>query len=258
MITELDEMYSPRLGREVELHWKLWDEDKTGIRLDMPNDFLSRRQLRDWEGLRFWSLASDDGLIYQAAHTLRHILEGWCRLSSLYEIAYFLRRHTDDRIFWNALRNRLGANLLLCQVIGVTFGLALALFDLSIADQLRTWTVDACTPEMALWVERYGRDLALTNFCANKSALLLHREFVESPAKWRDVRRRRVFLLKWPSRVGEVPSPASSRVDATRQQLAYLLKLLRFHLPASARYLWELTRWRRSLRAAKREQARPG
>ncbi len=66
LIADLDEMYSPQLAREVELHWKLWDEEKMGVRLGLPEDFLSRCSVREWEGARFAVLGEEDAFIYHA------------------------------------------------------------------------------------------------------------------------------------------------------------------------------------------------
>jgi hypothetical protein len=245
-ITDLEEMYSARLSREVELHWRLWGEKDLGIRLKLPDDLLARTRLHECEGLQFRVLADADALIYQAMHALRHLLEGWCRLSALYELGYFLRQRFREVDFWMRFHQRINESRSLCLISGIMFALAARVFGAAVPAEVESWTVRALTPPMVLWVERYGWESAIGNFSGNKFGLLLHREFVEDPQAWRAVRRRRVFLLKWPSRLSEVSG--SSRLRAGGQRLSYMLRLLWFHAGASLRYGCELVRWRRMLR----------
>jgi len=247
LIADLDEMYSAGLPREVELHWTLWSEEKVGIRLKLPGDIMARARWQEWQGVSFRALGEADALIYHAMHTFRHLLEGWCRLCAVYEIAHVLSRRARDADFWKGFRTRIGGCPRLSQVAGVIFALASRVFQVQVPAEVASSTVQTLTPAMALWVERYGTDSALQNFSADKFSLLLYREFVDDPRAWRAVRRRRVFLLKWPSRVGEVSGANSSRLSAAGQRFAYLLRLLRFHLPASVRYAWELGKWHRRL-----------
>ncbi len=106
---------------------------------------------------------------------------------------------------------------------------------------------------MALWVDRYGVDSAIENFSANKYGLFLYREFVEDEKAWRAVRRRRVFLLKWPSRVTEISSPTSSGWKAVWERVGYLAGLFCLHVAGSLRYGFELARWRGALRSARND-----
>jgi Uncharacterised nucleotidyltransferase len=251
LIADLDEMYSPQLAREVELHGKLWDEEKMGVRLRLPDDFLSRCTLREREDVRFAVLAEEDAFIYHALHTFRHVIEGWCRLSALYEIAYFLKQRGPDAAFWDILHTRLEGRSRLTQVVSAMVSLAARVFNLAAPAAVNSGILGALSPGMALWVDRYGVDSALENFSANKYGLFLYREFVEDGKAWRAVRRRRVFLLKWPSRVTEVSSPTSSDWKAVWRRLSYIVGLLRFHLAGSLRYGFELGRWRGALRGVR-------
>ena len=73
-------LYSPRLGRSIELHRMLWEEAEERIHVGLSNDFLERRRIRQWEGIPFMALSDEDCLLFQVLHAFRHILRNWCRL----------------------------------------------------------------------------------------------------------------------------------------------------------------------------------
>jgi hypothetical protein len=258
LVSCLDDMYSTRLPREIELHSELWEGDRERIDVTLPDDLLTRGKLRSWRGLKFPALSDEDALIFHVLHLLKHLLGNWCRLSSLFEIAYFLNRQASDMAFWERLRGRTEGRGRLQQIIGVVFALAAGVFGVAIPPGLSLWTTQALTPSMALWVDHYGIDLALQNFSRNKFCLLLHRELVQDLEGWKHVRRRRVFLLERPARVAEAPTPTLSlRLRATCTQLGYVFGLLRFHLPATLGYWFELPRWKRMLRRTQRSKGAP-
>jgi hypothetical protein len=257
LVSCLDDMYSPRFPREIELHSELWERDRERIDVTLPNDLLTRGRLRSWHGLQFPALCDEDALIFHVLHLLKHLLGNWCRLSSLFEIAYFINHQASDMAFWERLRRRTEGRGRLQQIIGVVFALAAGVFGVAIPPGLSVWTTQALTPSMALWVEHYGIDLALQNFSGNKFCLLLHRELVQDVEGWKHIRRRRVFLLERPARVAEAPtSTLSSRLRATCTQLGYVFGLIKFHLPATLGYWFELPRWKRMLRQIQRSEER--
>jgi hypothetical protein len=244
--SRLDDIYSAELAREVELHFKLWDEDQR-IFLALPDDFLARSYSR--EQPRFPVLADEDTLIFHVLHVFRHILPHWCRLSGLHEIAYFAERRSSDAAFWQRLRQRIEGYPQLCQIVGVVCWLAARVFGATLPAAIRGCTTETLSPAMALWVEHYGLDLAIQNFSGNKFSLFLHHEFVQDSKAWQAIRRRQLFLLKRPARIAGHHSPAASpSLKAAWMQLGYMAQLLKFHVPATIQYALELPRWRRMLR----------
>jgi hypothetical protein len=248
LVSNLDEMYSPGLGREIELHWKLWDEHKTGIRVDLPTDFLAHRTVRNWKGLRFAVLADQDAIIYHALHTFRHLIEGWCRLCAIYEVAYFLKERGSEPGLWHRVAARLDGRFRLTQVVAVIFTLAARVFNLRIP-ALESSLFQVLSPAMTLWLDRYGVESTSDNFAVGRNTLFLYRDFIDERNAWRQVRRRQLFLLKWPSRVRYVSTSSSSGWQAAAQRLAYIAKVVRSQLMGSIRYGCELARWRRALSA---------
>ncbi len=258
-----DDLYSAHLCRSVELHVKLWEGEREQICFALPEDLLDRAFMRTSHGLRFFALADEDALIFQVLHTLRHILNNWCRLSIFYEIAHFLQNRSSDHVLWERFRARIEDRPGLPLAAGVVFSLTASLFGVEIPAAIKSWTTQALTPALALWVERYGRDSALENFRGDKFSLFLHREFVQDLSAWRDIRRRRLFPFQRPHRAVRASSQRfSSRLTAAWKQRVYAFRRVRFHLGAALRYAWELPRWQRmvcqrsvalSVREAKRD-----
>jgi len=241
-----DDLYSPTLQRAVELHTRLWEPETLKIPLRLPDDFLARKRLRNWQGLRFYSLSEEDELIFQVLHAFRHILECWCRLYSFLEIAYFLEHRRADSSFWQRFGERIRITPLLPEMVGVVFSLAARLFGAAVPNAIDADVIRTMRGPLALWVNRYGYDSALSNFAGNKYSLLLYREFVPDDATWREVRRRRLFPLHRPARAGQASTPGiSGRLAAGWKQGSYVARRLLHHSIAAAQYGFESFRWER-------------
>lgn len=246
-----DELYSADFDRPIELHTRLWDFDALRIRLNVPEDALSRRTPRYWESSVFYALADEDHLLFQVLHTFRHILSNWCQLGWLLELAHFLEcRHTSSA-FWDKFRDHIQNDPRLSEIAEVVFALSTGLFGGSVP-----LLADVIDPERSasldLWVTQYGIDSALDNFSVNKFSLFLHREFVQDHATWRAVRRLRLFPIHKPNRaVKASSSDVLARLVALWKQGLHVAGRLLHHLTAAIGYAWEAPRWER-LRAGAR------
>jgi hypothetical protein len=244
-----DYLYSPALQRAVELHNRLWEPELLMVPLPLPNDFLARKRLRDWQGLQFYSLAEEDELIFQVLHAFRHILTNWCRLCVFLEIAQFLESRGSDSAFWKRFYERIRNIPPLPEMVGVVFSLAARLFGATVPTVIDTEIMRTLRHPLALWVYRYGCDSALANLADNKYTLFLHREFVPDAATWRKVRRRRLLPLQRPNRGARASSPkVSARLATGWRQASYIGRRLLHHSIAAVRYLWESRRWERMRR----------
>jgi len=247
-----EDLYSAALPRVVELHTRLWEPEALKIPLRLPDDFLARKRLRNWQGLRFYSLVEEDELMFQVLHAFRHILDGWCRLYSLLEIAYFLEHQRSDVIFWQRFGDRIRVSPLLPEMVGVVFSLAAGLFGATVPAVIEAEVIRTLPSRLGLWVNRYGYDSALANFSANKCSLLLYGEFVPDDATWRAIRRRRLFPLHRPARAAQASSSAiSARLAAGWKQGYYVARRSLHHLLGAAQYAWQSIQWAR-LRIARR------
>jgi len=233
----------------VELHLDLWDSDREGAPLKLPGDLLARSTTRAWGAASFNALGDEDAFLFEAVHAFRHVVHNWCRLSTLYEISYFLNGRRSDRDFWHRFCARIENNLPLRHVAGVVFNLASSLFK--VPDPLTNVPsrLFDLTPQLQLWIDHHGMGSAIDNFSGNKLSLLLLREFVADPARWSEIRGRRLFPLQMPHRL-QIPAPKRGH-PFLREVCLYGSGVARrfwFHARAAAQYALESVRWHVSLR----------
>jgi len=244
-----DRLYSRQFRRTVELHPRLWNLESLGIRMALPEKPWERRQQRTSRGLRFYGLWEEDELTYQVLHVFWHILNCWCRLGSLFEIAYFLDQRAGDSVFWEQFWVYLGNYPPLPRLAGAVFQLAAGLFGAAVPEAVRTESLQSPPDSLALWVERYGRAAALNNFARDKhSSLFLLREFIEigDEAAWRHVRGQRLFPLHLPGRTAKAPlGGVSAGLKSAWKQRVYIAERLAHHLKAAILYSWHSPRWKR-------------
>ncbi len=247
-----EDLYSANLHRSVEIHTRLWEPEALKIPLPLPDNFLARKRLRNWQSHCYYSLSEEDELLFQVLHAFRHILECWCRLYTFLEIAHFLERRQSDLAFWQRFADRISVSPRLPEMAAVVFSLAARLFGAPIPAPIDAGVLHNLRHPLLLWVNRYGCDSALANFTGNKYSLLLHREFVPDDAAWREIRTRRLFPLHRPNRVGGGPTPGiSARIRALSKQISYVARRLSHHVIAAAQYEWASIQWERT-RTARR------
>lgn len=266
-----DDLYSCRFPRTVELHSQLWDPEELKIRLRLSADPLASRQLRrlgavhldaDHSELRsdlsFWALCEEDELVFQLLHAFRHILQDWCRLASLFDVAGFLEHRFSDFGFWQRFLDRVQSSPPLEEIAGVVFLLSTRLFGAALPEAVAAATSDKLPNQVVLWLDRYGYESAVTNFSTNKFGLLLHREFVSDKSIWRTIERRRLFPLHRPNQAAKGSAPGlATRFAAGWKQGVYVARRLRHHLVGAAQYRFELSRWERMPTQGRRAGARP-
>ncbi len=242
-------LYSASLPRKVELHTQIWDEDAFGIPLRVPERPLHRRSWRSYEGWCFFGLSREDSFLFQTMHVFQHILHDWCRLSWLWEIAYFLEHSRADTPFWNSLRSNLQGNKPLTEVVALVVSLAARLFHATLPDAIKEVILRTMRGRVGLWVERYGLNSAVDNFAENKYGLFLYREFIRDDAAWRQIRRKRLLPVHRPNHVrGAELSAPSVLLPSSWRQCWYVLQRVVHHALKGAGYLWESTRWERLCR----------
>ena len=241
-----DELYSAAFGRTIELHTNLWDSDSLKIRLNVLEHALDRRILRRWESSHFYALGDEDHLLLEVLHTFWHILDNWCRLAWLLEIANCLEYRYADSAFWERFYKKIQSNQQLSEISGVVFALATGLFGGRSAPLVADLIGPDQSASLTLWVTQYGITSALDNFLINKFNLFLYREFVRDHATWREVRRTRLFPVHRPNRAVEVSSTRTLlRFIAVWKQGLHVARRLLHHLAAAIQYGWEAPKWER-------------
>lgn len=255
-----DDLYSAAFPRTVELHYLFWDEGLVKIPLGWAVDPLAQPLLRDLGAIvrprelpalgrpvRFYALSEEDELIFQVLHAFRHILQNWCRLCSLLDIAYFLNHRALDTVFWDQFLERLGSSRLLSEIVGVVFLLAAGVFGAAIPASVSASSNRRLRRSLCLWVDRYGLDSAFCNFSENKFSLFLHREFIQDEADWREILRIRLFPMQRPNQGFQSSTPTfSSRFAASWRRGIHVAQRMLYHLMAAIRYGLESPRWNRA------------
>jgi hypothetical protein len=217
-----------------------------GIRLELPEDFMQRSRNLSWSGQTYAALCDVDALLFEVIHAFRHLLRSWCRLSVLFEMAYFLERRREDSDFWQRFQERIKVAPKLSQVAGVVFALAERVFHCDIPTMVRASTINALAPPQILWVDRYGANLAIENFRKTKFGHFLHREFADgfsSPG----APSRQPLLPTWKRAREVLASALRALLNSPHglQQALYAMGRVYHHITASFGYALEHSQWRR-------------
>ena len=232
------------LGRSIELHLMLWESGEEKIDINLPADFLERSTLRRWNHVEYVALCDEDCLLFQILHAFRHILRNWCRLSTFLEIGYFLEQRASDRGFWNRFADRIDTRRWVAEASLVVFSLSRDLFGARIPQQIQDRLTTRLSPALNLWIERFGRRSARSNFSGDKCSLFLHREFVENPVEWTHIRRRRLFPIRRPHRPPAIVFQRGFSVTGRLwMENIHALRRLWFHSVTGLRYACEYPVW---------------
>ena len=253
------DQYTAEAPHAVELHLDMWDSGLHRVPAMEKLLLVSRTSTREWSGFRFPAFTDEDAFLLQVLHTSRHLFTYWIRTSCLYEIAYFLNRRSSDAELWNRVKQRVGENLVLRELVVVTAELVTQLFSVPLPDLVRAWGRQV-RPATRIWIDCYARDCALSDlpayhlslFPKSKLALFLHQQFddpeePETPVHTRIVTMSRVKLI-----VAALKKEPALMWNRKWWKQHLLLRRTIFHAMAGARYLYELPRWRwRNWKAAR-------
>src|SRR5579864_2898565 len=151
-----DEHYQARAPYAVELHLDIWDPDLHNVCLPQS---LSVRDVKtyQWREFTFPVLPDEDAFLVQVLHACHHLFTYWIRLSSLWEIGYFLTRRVSDASFWSRIEKRVEGNTVFQEFTVVVIELVAKLFGAPIPPAVRVWG-RRIRPASRVWIENYGRE----------------------------------------------------------------------------------------------------
>lgn len=223
----------------VEVHFQLWDSEFERIDVRWEGEPLARIEVRDgWPVLTL-----PDQLAQLSLHVMRHLFRGNLRLSHLYEIAYFLNRHSADEAFWKSWRAAHNVNMR--RLCAACFGLAGTLFA---ANAPAAQSEAELVPGAArAWIAKYARTLLVPN--RNKTEVLLQLAFVEGTRNRLLVLRRRLLPLTLPAAIDAVYIPGERMGPGRRvlrgiRQARFNASRAAFHARSLAGFLALAARWR--------------
>jgi len=244
----IDEQYNAKTPHSVELHLTIgelrhlaWEEPQ----------FLENAVKRVFQGSAFCGLRDDDTFVLQSIHAFYHILDGWIKLSWLYEIGYFLEKRATDSDLWQRISGRLSGEPLLREAVAVVVSLASQFFRARIPVTVNRW-VEEIRPTVRMWIENYSRPWVLGHnlvddyawFPTSKLVLFLYQQYVPDRGTWRSVLSRRLLALKGIDQaMRRITRHSSAQQWQTSRVSAREFWKIPYHLGANLRYLWELPRW---------------
>ena len=229
--------FDPECPLGIEVHLQFWDESTERLRAPGVDEFWTRRNGQ--------ALDTPDALAYAALHLLRHLLRGSARACNVYEIAWFLERHSGEEQFWNRWRELHAPELRRLEAIA--FRLAREWFGCALGPVAEE-EVSGLPARVGEWFEAFAFSPLESQFHPNKDELWLHLALLDSARDKLTVVRRRL-LPQLPGPVDAVCIP-ERQFTLRRRMLKYartarfLAGRAVFHTRAFVSLLQSGVRWR--------------
>lgn len=251
------EQYSAQAPHAVDLHLDLWETALPGV----PKRFsVKRTTIRRESGFAFPALRDEDAFLVLVLHACQHLFTYWIRMSSLWEIGYFLSQRKSDTSLWHRIEQRVGDNMVLREFVVVISELVAKLFRAPLPDLVRAWA-PRIRPAPRVWIESYARAWAFCElpayefrlFPRAKLARFLQQQYRDGGGVEKHVERNTLLTFSRLSRMASAAKDRPSLVLDTgwwRRQL--LIRRSLFHALANLRYVCEIPRWRWRNRARMR------
>lgn len=246
-----DQQYSPLAAHAVELHTDMWDNKMHELQ-PIPRLFsVDQSTIRHWNGLSFPAQADEDAFLLQVLHACHHLFTQWIRISSLFEIAYFLNRRWSDTDLWSRVEQRVGEKAIVREFVVIVVELATRLFAAPSPRLVQDWGRHLRRPSQ-VWIEHYGREWALCElpayglslFPRSRLVLFLQQQYRSASSSSEQKHKH------------SLGSPRLSRIMSSLSDKPWLLlsrewwldnllaRRTAYYVLAWARYLYEIPRWR--------------
>jgi len=230
--------FDPEIPLAIEIHVQFWDERTELLRPPGLDQFWTRRNAQ--------SLDTADSLAYAALHLLRHLLRGSARPCHVYEIGWFLERHSGEEQFWNRWRELHPPELQRLEAIA--FRLAHDWFGCAMGPVAEA-EVRGLPARVQEWFDAFAFSPLESEFHPNKNELWLHLALLDSARDKLVVARRRILPTQFPGPVDAVCLP-KEQLTLGRRMLKYartarfLGQRATFHARAFAGLFRSGLRWR--------------
>ncbi|MGC4054077.1 MAG: MFS transporter [Paludibaculum sp.] len=216
--------FDPGIPISVDLHFRFWNEANERFLPQGLDEFWSRRE---WDGcgeLCYPALHPVDRLGYSCLHLLRHILHGNARPSHVYELAWFLHRHAENREFWEDWHETYGESLRQPQAL--CFAVAAQWFGCPLPPRAAE-AVDSLPDGAKQWIHDYAWAPLEGQFVPNKHELWLHLTLVSSNRDRAAILFKRLVPTTLPGEVDAVLVPEEKLTPwiRLRRRWKYLLHL---------------------------------
>jgi hypothetical protein len=211
--------FDPEMPLGIELHFCLWNEHISLVRIPEVAFFWERRTTREVDGLSFPCLNPVDHLGHLALHILRDLfLRDWV-VHRVRELAVFLHSHADNNVFWQSWSETHSPSLRSFEAIA--FHLARDWFGCQLHPQAEREIASLHTARRS-WLERFSGSALEVMFRDNKDSLWLHLSLLSSSReRWKVFRQTLIPHHVMPVR--------SLSIRTVQKRL----------VPSSGKHLWE-------------------
>ncbi len=249
--TRSPEQYSARAPHAVELHLDIWDSEQHRLP-SMPCLFsVERTRIHQWNGLTFPGLPDEDAFLLQVLHACHHLFTYWIRMSSLFEIGFFLNHRGSDASIWNRVEQSVGDNLMLRDFVVVITELVAKLFAAPIPRLVRAWS-NCIRPSTRVWIESYARHCAFCEIPSYelcflpkaKLVLFLQQQYENTGVREHPARNRLTKFPRLARMASSIKDKPSLVLNAAWWKRQLFIRRSLFHTLAGLRYLCEIPRWR--------------
>ncbi len=249
--TRSPEQYSAQSPHAVELHLDIWDSEQHRLP-SMPRLFcVNRTRMHQRNGLAFPALPDEDAFLLQVLHACHHLFTYWIRMSSLFEIGFFLNQRASDTALWTRVEQRAGHNLMLREFIVVITELVANLFAAPVPLLVRDWGQDI-RPATRVWIENYARHCAFCVVPAHELCLLpraklvlfLQQQYEGACVQKHSARDRLIKFPRLSRMASSIKNKPSLVLSADWWKRQFFMRRSLFHTLAGLRYLCEIPRWR--------------
>ena len=249
--TDAAQQYSPNGPWMIELHLSTWDQSLFRIPLKIPEPSFGALRTHQCSDLKFPCLPASLAFAGQILHSFKHVLDGWIRLSWLFEIARFLHDRSDDRLFWQEFDQIVTAEPLLAEFVAIITCLAVDLFEPRVPVSVQQYVRDL-QPTVKVWLEEYAPGWLFEKlpkheicfFSRSKLSMFLKELYCAPHADCRADDLRVLFPFRSVKRLVQKRSLQSTAMRSLAyKSRSFALRSI-YHAGATLRYMWELPRWR--------------
>jgi hypothetical protein len=243
-------IFDPEMPLGIELHFCLWNERVSHIRVPDTGLFWERRTMREVDGLSFSCLSSVDHLAYLTLHILRNLFLGDWIVHHVRELAFFLHSRADDESFWQTWSQTHSPSLR--SIEAIVFYYARAWFDCRL-HPMAAHEIDILSSARRSWLQCFAGSALELMFTQNKDFLWLQLSLLSSRREKLRILRRTLI----PAHILSIDSPyirmhnkrllPAGKGPLWRQYISYLISRCAAHCRVNMATLSRGLRWRLSL-----------
>ncbi|MGA3348771.1 MAG: nucleotidyltransferase family protein [Candidatus Sulfotelmatobacter sp.] len=245
------QQYSARSPHAVELHLDIWDSEQHRLPAMKSLFSVNRTITHQWGDLAFPVLTDDDAFLLQVLHACQHLFTYWIRMSSLFEISFFLTRHTSDSPLWNRIEQKAGDDPMLRDFFVIITELATKLFAAPVPRLTYEWS-QQIRPATRIWIENYARNCAFCEMPAHefdlfpraKLVLFLLEQYKGDRFREDAVRKRLIAPSRFSRIALSIKEKPSLVWNLNWWKRQMLIRRSLFHALSGLRYFFEIPRWR--------------